>query len=107
MRPKPTQIWLLFTELDARGIERPELQGIVDVGAGGRKVSCDCLWRKRKKVLEMMGLSAHGDYVRQDEDTERAAAIRAAGYDLLEITPRAIRERPKRTVASIIRWLES
>ena len=55
----------------------------------------------------MMGLSAHGDYHRHDEDTERAGLIRAAGDDLLEVTPRAIRERPERTVRDILRWLQA
>jgi hypothetical protein len=95
----------LFAELDARGIERPELQGLVDVDGGRRKVSCDCLWASRKKALEMMGLSAHGDYVTHDDDTERASDIRAAGFDLMELTPRAVRERPDRTIRKIVAWL--
>ena len=65
----------------------------------------DALWRRRKKALEIMGLAAHGDYFKQDADTERARAIRAAGYDLLEVTPRAVRERPKKTIDDIITWL--
>ena len=97
---------LLFPALDAAGIERPESQGLIVVDGGRRKVAPDWLWRARKKALEMMGLAAHGDYLRHDEDTERASSIRAAGFDLLEVTPRAVRERPEQTVQRIISWLQ-
>lgn len=98
---------LLFPTLDAAGIERPESQGLIVVDGGRCKVAPDWLWRQRMKALEMMGLAAHGDYFRHDQDTERAGLIRAAGYDLLEITPRAVRERPEQTVRRIISWLET
>lgn len=99
-------VHILFPALDEAGIERPVLQGVIKLPFG-RVVSVDSLWPARAKVVEVMGLGAHGDYARQDDDIERAAAIRAAGYSLKEVTPRAIRKRPEATVASIIRFLEA
>lgn len=96
-----------YAALDARGIERPELQYVIDVRDGTEKLVPDFTWPKRRKVVEMKGLEAHGDYVKQDEDVEREADIRAAGWDLECVTPRAMRERPKTTIERLIRFLES
>jgi hypothetical protein len=100
-------LWQLFERLEAAGIECPMMQGVIKVDRGRRDLSVDLLWKKRTKVVEMMGLSAHGDYIRQDEDTVRGALIRDAGYDLREVTPRAVRERPHETIAEIVRWLQT
>ena len=55
----------------------------------------------------MKGLSAHGDYLIQDEDNERESAIRAAGWDLDTVTPRAMRERPAATIERLVRFLQT
>ena len=93
-------------ELDKRGIERPELQLTIDVRGGREKVVPDTAWPVRRKVIEMMGLAAHGDYERQADDVERAAAIRGAGWDLEEVTPKQMRERRERTIERLIEFLE-
>lgn len=56
--------------------------------------------------MEVVGLDTHGDYESQDYDCERAAEIRALEWDLLEIPPKAIRERPEATVRRVIEWLK-
>jgi hypothetical protein len=97
----------LFAELDRAGIERPELQFVIDVRDGREKVVPDFVWPRRRKVVEMKGLKAHGDYLKQDEDVERESAIRAAGWDLDCLTPRAMRERRKQTIARVITFLQT
>ena len=100
-------LWDFYAALDEHGIERPELQFTIDTVGVIDKATPDFVWPKRRKVIEMLGLLAHGNYLVQDEDVERAAAIRAAGWDLAELTPRAIKERPKQTIERLIRFLET
>jgi hypothetical protein len=91
--------------LDAAGIERPELQHVIAIRDGADKVVPDFIWPARGKVIEMKGLSAHGDYVIHDEDNEREEAIRAAGWELTVVTPRSMRERPDATIVRLLRFL--
>lgn len=91
--------------LEGAGIERPELQFVIAARGGIDKVVPDFAWPRRRKVIEMKGLSAHGDYLIQDEDNERESLIRAAGWDLATVTPRSMRERPTATIARLLRFL--
>lgn len=96
-----------FDALDGAGIERPELQYVISVRNGSERKVPDFTWPDRRKVIEMKGLEAHGDYVIQDEDVEREADIRAADWDLTVVTPRAMRERPARTIARLLEFLQT
>ena len=96
-----------FAALDAHGIERPELQFSIKVREGRHTWTVDFAWPRRRKAIEMKGLAAHGDYVIQDEDVEREGDIRAAGWDLDSLTPRAMRERPTQTIRRLIRFLQT
>jgi hypothetical protein len=91
--------------VDAAGVERPALQYVIPIRGGTEEVVPDFTWPKRRKVIEMKGLLAHGDDLVQDEDNEREEAIRAAGWDVRNITPRAMRERPALTVDRLLRFL--
>lgn len=97
----------LYAALDAAGIERPELQVAIGVRDGTDRVVPDFVWPGRWKVIEMKGLAAHGNYMIQDEDVEREAAIRAAGWELDSLTPRAMRERRAATLRRVIRFLQT
>jgi hypothetical protein len=98
--------WDLMHALEAAGIEPPVLQFRIDLGRGV-VVTIDFGWPERRKLLEVMGAAAHADYVRQDEAYERATLIRAQGWDLRDVAPRALRERRYATIASIVRWLQT
>lgn len=100
-------IFELLAALDAAGIERPEMQFVIKIRDGRESVTVDFAWPRRRKVVEMKGLLAHGDYETQDEDLEREAEIRAAGWDLDCLAPRAIRERPHRTIDRVLRFVET
>lgn len=91
--------------LEAAGVEAPELQLVIPVRGGLERLVPDFAWPARRKVIEMKGLSAHGDYVIQDEDNERESLIRAAGWDLATVTPRSMRERPAHTIDRLVRFL--
>lgn len=96
-----------YAALDANGIERPVLQFEVKVRNGSEVKTVDFAWPARVKLIEMKGLAAHGDYVIQDEDVEREGDIRAAGWELDSLTPRAMRDRPARTIARLIQFLQT
>ena len=90
---------------EAAGIEPPELQYVIPIRGGTEKCVPDFTWPRRRKIIEMKGLSAHGDYLIQDEDVERESDIRAAGWELDVVTPRSLRERPDRTIRRLLRFL--
>lgn len=96
-----------YEALDAAGIERPELQHVITVDDGRERLVPDYFWPLRWKVIEMKGLAAHGNYFAQDEDNDREAMIRAAGYDLDTVTPRSLRDRKARTIRRLINFLET
>lgn len=93
--------------LDDAGVERPDLQHVIEVRHGTERLVPDFTWPRRRKVIEMKGLSAHGDYMIQDADNEREADIRAAGWDLATVTPRSMRERPAQTIARLLEFLRT
>lgn len=99
-------VFEFYEALDAHGIERPELQHVITVANGTERLVPDFTWPLRRKVVEMKGLAAHGNYVLQDEDAEREALIRAAGWDLEIVTPRSMRDRKERTTARLIAFLQ-
>lgn len=96
-----------YEALDAAGIERPELQHVIVVDDGRQRLVPDYVWSRRWKVIEMKGLEAHGNYFVQDEDNDREAMIRTAGYDLECVTPRSLRDRKERTISRLIAFLQT
>ena len=96
-----------YEALDAAGIERPELQHGIVVENGRERLLPDCCWPLRWKVVEVKGLAAYGNYFIQDEDNDREAMIRAAGFDLECITPRSLRDRRARTIRRLITFLQT
>ena len=97
----------LFEALEAAGIEAPTPQLAIKVDGGRQTVVPDFGWSRRWAVIEMLGLEAHGDYERQDDDVERASLIRNAGWALDEVTPRAIRTRPAEKVRRLVSFLRA
>ena len=99
--------FLLAPALKRARIEPPVLQLSIKIFDGRAVATVDFAWPERRKVVEVMGLDTHGDYEAQDYDYERAAELRAIGWDVLEIAPKAIRERPDQTVRRILTWLNA
>lgn len=97
----------LFEALEAAGIEPPTPQLRIKVDGGRLTLTPDFGWERRWAVIEMLGLEAHGDYVRQDEDVERSSLIRNAGWALDEVTPRAIRTRPEEKIRRLVAFLQA
>lgn len=97
----------LLEALEAAGIEAPTPQLAIKVDRGRSTVVPDFGWERRWAVIEMLGLEAHGDYRRQDDDVERASLIRNAGWALDEVTPRAMRVRPDEKVRRLVAFLRA
>lgn len=97
----------LFEALETAGVEAPTPQLAIKVDGGRSTLVPDFGWERRWAVVEMLGLEAHGDYHRQDDDVERSSLIRNAGWALDEVTPRAIRVRPAEKVRRLVAFLEA
>lgn len=97
----------LFEALEGAGIEPPTPQLSIKVDGGRVTLTPDFGWERRRAVIEMLGLEAHGNYERQDEDVERASLIRNAGWALDEVTPRAIRTRPAEKIRRLVAFLQA
>lgn len=97
----------LFTALEAYGIEMPEMQFKVKVRGDKEVLVPDFIWPLRWKIVEILGQLAHGDYISRDEDSERVALLKDAGYEVEEVAARGVRERPRKIVERIMRYLQT
>lgn len=76
-----------------RRIPRPELNAAIHLGE--RHVLADCLWRRQRLVVELDGFASHGDSRRAFEsDAARQRAMMAAGWRVLRVTWRQLRDEP-------------
>jgi very-short-patch-repair endonuclease len=82
-----------------RGLPRPEVNVLVDVGA--RRIEVDCLWRAARLVAELDGHAYHGDSGAFETDRGRDRALVAAGYRCMRITWRALRLEPEAVAADL------
>jgi len=62
----------------------------------------DFLWRKEKLIVEVDGFRFHRTRLKSDRDAEKAGTLQSAGYTVIRVTWKLIRESPD-TVASWIR----
>jgi hypothetical protein len=96
----------LFIELlDRHGIRRPELNVLLYVTTPALEV--DCLWPDARLVVELDGHGSHGTPAAFERDRERDRLLQAAGYTVIRVTWRHIREAPDRVAADIRRLLEA
>ncbi|HEX7167470.1 MAG TPA: hypothetical protein VF230_10865 [Acidimicrobiales bacterium] len=95
---------LLAPALADAGIEPPVRQFAIPLSDGSFAVVDSC-WPERRKVVEVEGLTWHGDFRAHDYDTYRRGLITDAGYSVRSVTPRALRERPTQTLALLLRFL--
>lgn len=65
----------------------------------GREV--DFLWERERLVVEVDGWAWHSSRNRFENDRQRDAALAAAGYTVLRITWRRIKDEPLAVVAQI------
>jgi very-short-patch-repair endonuclease len=86
--------------IDAHGIPRPRLNTDLRLGSGF--VRPDCLWAERRLIVELDGRAAHGTPRAFERDRERDRMLTAAGWRVLRVTWRQLRDDP----AAVIRDVE-
>lgn len=86
------------------GIEEPERQVVIDL-PGGAKAIADFGWRRRRKLIEFVGLEVHADSRAHAHDTLREDDIWAAGWELRRFAPETLRRNPEDVARRVIRFL--
>jgi very-short-patch-repair endonuclease len=102
-----TRYGITRSELEARfvrllrsaGLSRPELNGVVHVG--GRSFECDCVWRPQRLVVELDGRAYHATAAAFERDRARDRRLQAAGWTVVRMTWRQLREEPEIVVADL------
>jgi hypothetical protein len=97
-------IGLLRPELARYGIEDPVRQFSVELPDGTSAV-LDLAWPRRRKAIEPDGMQGHGFAHAQANDFRRRGLLREVGWDVQPVSPFALRETPRETMAMLIRFL--
>lgn len=101
--PMETALFLLLTlpvDMGGFGLPVPVLNRAIPVRLGDEDLTPDLLWRSQRLVIEYQSDEFHAGKGRDktDQDVMRANAMRAAGYQVLEVTPGILRQ-PSRVKA--------
>lgn len=112
---------LLADEAVVRGVTRKELearfaallvttdlprpQRNVDLAVGDRFFEVDCLWREQRLVVELDGRATHGTARAFERDRERDRLLLVAGWRMVRITWRQLRDDAPAVVADLRRLL--
>ena len=90
--------------IDARRLERPELNALVDVG--GDSFECDCVWRRQRLIVELDGRAFHATAAAFERDRARDRRLQAAGWTVVRVTWRQVRDDPATVIADLRLLLE-
>lgn len=91
---------LLLAILAAAGVELPE--GQVELGGSEWIGRVDFFYRLLRLVIEVDSERHHSAKLDREADARRDAALRAAGYAVLRITERQLKEHPHEVVALVL-----
>ena len=86
--------------VDAAGLPPPEVNAMLELGDGWIEV--DCLWRSRRLVVELDGHATHSTRAAFEGDRSRDRMLLTAGWRVVRITWRHLRDRP--TVIAADLW---
>jgi very-short-patch-repair endonuclease len=89
----------LLALVDAAGLQRPLAN--VTVHLGGRFIEVDFAWPEHRVVVELDGHASHGTRASFEEDRARDRALVAAGWRVIRITWRQLRDEPERIAADL------
>jgi very-short-patch-repair endonuclease len=86
-----------------RSLAPPEFNA--RVFAGGLWFECDCLWRAQRFVVELDGHAVHQTRAAFERDRERDRMLSVAGWRVVRITWRQLRDEPERVAADLRKLL--
>jgi len=78
--------------LDRHGLPRPATN--VAMHAGHHFIEPDCVWRRERVIVELDGHATHGTRASFEDDRARDRALVAAGWRVIRITWRQLRDEP-------------
>lgn len=78
--------------LDARGLERPELNAPLQLGESF--IAVDCMWRRQRVVVELDGRAAHLRAGQWESDRLRDRRLAATNWTPARVTWRQLRDDP-------------
>jgi very-short-patch-repair endonuclease len=81
------------------GIPRPRLNARLEIS--GAWIEVDCLWSHHRLVVELDGHAVHGTRASFESDRERDRRLQAAGWRVVRITWRQLREEPATLVRDL------
>ncbi|HSD79418.1 MAG TPA: type IV toxin-antitoxin system AbiEi family antitoxin domain-containing protein [Solirubrobacteraceae bacterium] len=90
--------------LAGAGLPRPAVN--VPLQLAGAWVEADCVWHRARLVVELAGYAAHGTRSAFERDRARDRMLQAAGWRVVRITWRQLRDEP-RAIAAELRVLLS
>jgi hypothetical protein len=79
--------------LAAAGLPRPATN--VWLRPGGRWIEADCLWHGPRLIVELDGHATHATRSAFESDRARDRALTAAGWRVIRITWRQLRDEPE------------
>jgi hypothetical protein len=88
---------------DEYGFERPETNAWIF--AGGHWYEVDCVWRAQHLIVEVDGRGFHDTARAFDQDRERDRRLLVAGWRVIRVTWRQIRDEPAELAADLRRAL--
>ena len=95
-----------FSELLRRtGLPRPRTNALVDTEDTDYEV--DCLWQTSKVIVELDGRETHLTPHAFERDRERDRRLAAAGYTVVRITWRQLRDEPGHVERDLLTLLSS
>ena len=97
------------SELEARfrgfvaefDLRRPELNQPLLVD--GQWIECDCLWRAERLIVELDGRTWHDTALAFERDRARDRRPAAAGWTVIRVTWRQLRDDPRALAADLAR----
>jgi hypothetical protein len=90
---------LFLDFLEARSLPAPETNAWLLVR--GSWIECDCVWRSRRVVVELDGRTVHDTAAAFERDRARDRRLHAAGWRVVRITWRQLREEPEALAADL------
>jgi very-short-patch-repair endonuclease len=86
---------MFITLIDSAGIPRPEINAIVE----GFEV--DAVWRDVRLAVELDGRDTHGTAAAFESDRHRDRVLQVAGWRVVRITYRQMRDTPRAVVGDV------